>query len=92
MPADTSPETLIAQAQELIERVRRDLQAGEAFYGEHGLDPEQLARQATPQDIEKAQALVRQDLEEVEQAVAHAAQAAPAAERPPLGSLPPNLA
>jgi len=81
MATDTSPETIIAQAQALIEEAQRSLDAGDALYTDMGLDPEearaQLQAQLTPAMREQAQQAfekVRQEAEDrVQEALARAA-------------------
>lgn len=72
MAVDNSPETIIAQAQALIEKVQADLEAGDALYRELGLDPEKaralLEAQLTPELHEQARQAFAKDQQEIEDA------------------------
>ena len=82
----TTPETIMAQAQALIDRVKNDLEASDAFYRAQDLDPEKvhsvLEAQLTPQGRQEAQQAFESDMQAVEQEVqeelARASFAAPA--------------
>lgn len=72
MRKDT-PEAIMAQAQELIERVQRDLAAGNRLFREHGLDAKEFHRdlqhQLTPHEKEQARTAFLQDRADIEQEV-----------------------
>lgn len=88
--AKDSPETIMAQAQALIDHVQGDLAAGEAWLRSQGLDPEKVQKtmeaQLTPQGRLQAQQAFQADMEAVEQEVREEATrrsfAAPAASTP----------
>lgn len=69
MAADTTPESIMAQAQALIEQVQRDLDAGEAMYRDLGLDSVRAALKArmTPELHEQARQAFEKDLQDIEQ-------------------------
>ncbi len=66
----TSPESVMAQAQALIEQVQRDLEAGDALFRELGIDPGQaratLEAQMTPEMREQARQAFEKDRQEAE--------------------------
>lgn len=68
-----TPEAIMAQAQELIERVQRDLAAGDSFFRTHGLDATEfhqyLRYQSTPHEKEQARKEFLQDMADIEQEV-----------------------
>lgn len=72
MRKDTT-EAVQAQAQALIERVQRDLAAGNAFLLGQGLDPAQfhayLRDQLTPHEKEQARKALSQEMADIEQEV-----------------------
>jgi len=71
MAADTTPESIMAQAQALIEQVQRDLDAGEAMYRDLGLDPDSvrasLQARMTPELHEQARQAFEKDQQDIEQ-------------------------
>lgn len=71
-PQDTT-ETLMAEAQALIDRVERDMEATAAFYRREGLDPdkvrETLDGSLTVAQRQQAQQAFQADMEAVEQEV-----------------------
>jgi hypothetical protein len=74
MPSpQNSPETIMAQAQALIERVQADLAASEALLRSQGLNPEKvrdtMQGQLTGEGRQQAQQAFQADMEAVEQDV-----------------------
>lgn len=71
-PHDT-PETLMAQAQALIDRVERDMEATAQFYRQEGLDADKVRETLedflTVQNRLQAQHAFQTDMEAVEQEV-----------------------
>ncbi|MEC4720737.1 hypothetical protein RY831_16355 [Noviherbaspirillum sp. CPCC 100848] len=67
-------EELIKKADELVRNVRSQLESGEEFFRQQGLDPQKvrsvLESQMTSKDKEEAAALARADMAAVEQEVA----------------------
>ncbi|WP_159910921.1 hypothetical protein [Pantoea sp. 18069] len=70
MAADTSPESIMAQAQALIDQVQRDLDAGDALYRDLGLDPDStraaLQAQLTPELHAQAREAFEKDKQDIE--------------------------
>ncbi len=68
-----SPETIMVQAQALIDRVQGDLAAGEALLRSQGLDPakirEAMEDQLTAQGRQQAEQAFQADMAAVEQEV-----------------------
>ena len=67
MAVDTTPESIMAQAQALIEQVQRDLDAGEAMYRDLGLDPDSVRAALQERMTPELQEQVRQALEKDQQ-------------------------
>lgn len=71
-PQDT-PETLMAQAQALIDRVERDIESTAEFYRREGLDPDKVRKTLedtlTAEQRQQAQQAFQADMEAVEQEV-----------------------
>lgn len=76
MSSPDSPETIIAQAQALLDRVQRDLAAGDERFRQQGLDPAKvratLQSILTPQDRAQAEQAFQADMQDVEQEVREA--------------------
>lgn len=72
-PAPDTPETLIAQAQALIDQVQSDLAASEDFLRDQGINPEKLTAYMqsllTDEGRQQAQHALQTDMDAVEQEV-----------------------
>lgn len=94
MRKDT-PEAVILQAQELIDRVQRDLADGDAFFHAHGLDRQEfheyLRYQLTPHEKEQAQKAFQQQVAQIEQEVCEEATRRAFANAPLRGIRRPRL-
>ncbi|MEG0224171.1 MAG: hypothetical protein RR720_10295 [Comamonas sp.] len=71
MATDTTPESIMAQAEALIAKVQADLDAGEAIYRNLGLDPETartaLQQRLTPELHAQARRAFEKDQQDIEQ-------------------------
>ncbi|MCD2512848.1 hypothetical protein [Comamonas endophytica] len=94
MRKDT-PEAILLQAQELIERVQRDLADGDAFFRASGLDRQEfhdyLQHQLTPHEKEQARKALRQQMADIEQELREEATRRSFAEAPLRGVRRPRL-
>lgn len=72
-PPQHSPETIMAQAQALIERAQADLASSEVLLRSQGLDPQKVREtmqdQLTAEGWQQAQQAFQADMEAVEQDV-----------------------
>ncbi len=88
----STPETIMAEAQALIDRVHSDLESTADFYRSQGLDPDKvqpvLQQQLTPQGQEEARKAFANDMEAVEQEVREEVARASFAAPPPSAGAP----
>lgn len=92
MADEDTPESIMAQAEALIQQVQRDLEAPDVFYRSLGLDPQKvratLAEQLTPELRAQAQQQFENDVQKIEeesrQELARASFAAPVKSAKPV--------
>ena len=60
---------IVAEAEALIDKVQRELDEGEVFYREQGIDRDALIRAMSPEQKEDAARLVAEDMADIERTV-----------------------
>ena len=60
---------IMAEAEQLVSDIQRQLDAGEDFYREHGLDRNKMRETLSPKDKEESQRLLAEDMAAVEREV-----------------------
>jgi len=60
---------IVAEAEQLVNEIQRQLDAGEDFYREHGIDPAKIRDYMSQKDKEEAQRLLAEDMAAVEREV-----------------------